>query len=128
MLNIFGLALGMATALLIGLWVYYQYSFDTFLPESESVYRVQRNFDSNGDTLTFQTTSFALARALHNQIPDIEYVAMSDWMGSHGLMAGNKKLYQNGAIAGQDFFKIFQFPFIKGSADAVDLLPKNRTE
>ena len=118
-LNISGLAIGMAVALLIGLWVHDQYSYDKFLPGYQSVYRVQRNFNSNGDTLKFQTTSFALAEALHNQIPEIEYVVLSDWMGSHGLMAGDKKLSQNGGIVGEDFFKIFQFPFIKGNANNV---------
>jgi putative ABC transport system permease protein len=67
-LNVLGLAIGMAIALLIGLWVYDQYSFDKFLPEYQSVYRVQRNFNSNGDTLTFQTTSLKLADALRKQI------------------------------------------------------------
>ncbi len=112
-----GLAIGMAVALLIGLWVYDQYSFDKFLPEYESVYRVQRNFNSNGDTLTFQTTSLKLADALRNQVPEIEYVAESDWIGEHGLMVGDKKLYVDGAIAGTDFLKIFQYPFIKGNAN-----------
>ncbi|MEO7045905.1 MAG: ABC transporter permease, partial [Ferruginibacter sp.] len=118
-LNIAGLAIGMAVALVIGLWVYDQYSYDKYLPEYQSVYRVQRNFDSNGDTLTFQTTSLKLADALRTQIPEIEYVAESDWMDQHGLMAGNKKLYTAGAIAGTDFFKIFQYPFIKGNAGSV---------
>ena len=116
-LNVAGLAIGMAVALLIGLWVYNQYSFDKFLPEYQSVYRVQRNFNSNGDTLTFQTTSLKLADALRTQIPEIEYVAESDWMGDHGLIVGDKKLYIDGAIAGTDFFKIFQYPFVKGNAD-----------
>ena len=39
-LNVVGLAIGMAVALLIGLWVYDQYSYDKFLPEYQSVYRV----------------------------------------------------------------------------------------
>jgi ABC-type antimicrobial peptide transport system permease subunit len=116
-LNVLGLATGMAVALLIGLWVYDQYSYDKFLPEYKSVYRVQRNFDSNGDTLTFQTTSLKLAEALRNQIPEIEYVAESDWMGEHGLMVGDKKLYQRGAIAGTDFLKILKYPFIKGNVN-----------
>ncbi len=116
-LNIIGLAAGMAVALLIGLWVYNQYSYDKFLPEYQSVYRVQRNFDSNGDTLTFQTTSLKLADALRNQVPEIEYVAESDWMGEHGLRIGDKKLYQKGAIAGTDFLKILQYPFIKGDVN-----------
>src|SRR5678815_2867879 len=79
-LNVLGLAIGIAVALLIGLWVYYQRSFDKFLPGYESIYRVQRNFDSNGDTLTFLTTSLKLADALQKQIPEIEFVAESDWM------------------------------------------------
>jgi len=118
-LNITGLAIGMAVALLIGLWVYEQYSFDKFLPEYQSVYRVQRNFNSNGDTLTFQTTSLKLADALRTQIPEIEYVAESDWTGNHGLIVGDKKLYVNGAIAGTDIFKIFQYSFIEGNANTV---------
>src|SRR6266542_6115014 len=116
-LNVLGLAIGMAVALLIGLWVYYQSSFDKFLPEYKSIYRVQRNFDSNGYTLTFQTTSLKLAEALRTQIPEIQYVAESYWMGSHGLNVGDKKLYLNGAVAGTDFLKIFQFPFIQGNAN-----------
>lgn len=116
-LNVFGLAIGMAVALLIGLWVHHQYSYDKFLPEYQSIYRVQRNYDSNGDTLTFQTTSLKLADALRNQIPEIEYVAESDWFGNHGLTVGEKRLYSVGAMPGVDFFKIFQFSFVKGSAE-----------
>lgn len=118
-LNVLGLATGMAVALLIGLWVYDQYSFDKFLPEYQSVYRVQRNFNSNGDTLTFQTTSLKLADALRTQIPEIAYVAESDWTSNHGLIVGDKKLYITGAIAGTDIFKILQYPFIKGNAGTV---------
>lgn len=116
-LNVLGLATGMAVALLIGLWVYNQYAYDKFLPEYKSVYRVQRNFDSNGDTLTFQTTSLKLADALRRQIPEIQYATECDWISEHGLMAGEKKLYSRGAIAGNDFLKIFQYPFIKGNAN-----------
>ena len=116
-LNISGLAIGMAVALLIGLWVYNQYSYDKFLPGYQSVYRVQRNFDSNGDTLTFQTTSLKLADALRTQIPEIEYVAESDWTGSHGLNVGDKKLYVNGAISGTNIFKIFQYSFLQGNVN-----------
>ena len=119
LLNVLGLATGMAVALLIGLWVYDQYSYDKFLPGYQSLYRVQRNYDSNGDTLTFQTTSLRLADALRSQVPEIQYVAESDWMGQHGLMVGDKKLFINGAQAGTDFLKMFQYPFIYGNANTV---------
>ena len=118
-LNVTGLAIGMAVAFLIALWVYYQYSFDKFLPEYQSVYRVQRNFNGNGDTLTFPTNSLKLADALRTQIPEIEYVAESDWTRNHGLVVGDKKLYVNGAISGTDIFKILQYPFLEGNANSV---------
>ncbi|MDO6435160.1 ABC transporter permease [Flavitalea sp. BT771] len=118
-LNILGLAIGMGVALLIGLWVYDQYSYDRSLPDNERLYRVQRNFDSNGDTLTFLTTSLKLAEVLRTQIPEIEYVAESDWMGSHGLMAGDRKIYQAGGTVGSDFLKMFQFPLVQGNAGVI---------
>ena len=116
-LNVVGLATGMAVALLIGLWVYDQYSYDKFLPQYQSVCRVQRNFNSNGDTLTFQTTSLKLADALQKQIPEIQYVAESDWISEHGLRVGDKKLYLGGAIAGTNFLKILQYPFVEGNVN-----------
>jgi len=116
-LNIAGLAIGMAVALLIGLWVYNQYSYDKFLPEYQSAYRVQRNFDSNGDTLTFRSTSLKLVEALRNQVPEIQYTAEAQLYGQHGLMVGDKKLYPVGAIAGPDFLKILQYPFAEGDAN-----------
>lgn len=118
-INIMGLAAGMAVALLIGLWVNYQYSFDKYLPNYGQSYQVRRNFNSNGDTLTFSSTSLKLADALRNNYPEIEYVAETDGGREHGLMVGNTKLLLSGKQAGADFFKIFSFPFVEGNADGL---------
>ncbi len=116
-LNVLGLSIGMAVALLIGLWVYNQYSYDKFLPGYQSAYRVQRNFDSNGDTLTFRSTSLKLGEALRSQVPEIQYVADGQLYGQYGLTVGEKKLYPTGAIAGTDFLKILQYPFVEGNVN-----------
>jgi putative ABC transport system permease protein len=118
-INILGLASGMAVALLIGLWVYHEYSYDKFLPGYQQIYKVQRNFNSNGEILTFSTTSLKLANTLRSEIPEIEYVAESDWMVRHGLMVGDKKIYISGAQIGGDFLKMFRYPLIKGNANNV---------
>ncbi|WP_461133662.1 ABC transporter permease [Spirosoma lituiforme] len=115
-INIAGLSVGMAVAMLIGLWVRHEYSYDKFLPNYEQLYQVRRNFNSNGDTLTFTSTSLKLADALRNQIPEIEHVAESDYIGSHGLRVGDKKIYVDGAQIGSDFLKMFQYPLIEGEA------------
>src|SRR5689334_11261012 len=116
-INIFGLAIGMAVALLIGLWVYNEYSFDKFLPGHQSVYQVRRNFDANGDTLNFTSTSLKLADILRKDIPELEYVVESDWGGSHVLAVDEKKLYLKGFQSQSDFLKVFQYPFKYGNAN-----------
>jgi ABC-type antimicrobial peptide transport system permease subunit len=114
-INVLGLAAGMAVALIIGLWVYKEYSYDKFLPDYQRLYRVQRNFNSNGDILTFATTSLKLAETLRAQVPEIEYVAESDWFGLHGLAVGDKKFLLGGGITGNDFLKMFQYPMLEGN-------------
>jgi ABC-type antimicrobial peptide transport system permease subunit len=118
-LNILGLATGMAVALIIGLWVYYQYSYDRFLPGYENVYQVYYRTTGNDSIYTQNSVAYPLADVLKKDIPGIKYVAQTDWISSHGLVAGEKKLYENGAMAGSDFLKIFQYDLIKGSAENV---------
>ncbi|PWK78872.1 putative permease [Mucilaginibacter oryzae] len=113
-INILGLAAGMAVALMIALWVSNEYSYDKFLPNADRVYQVRRNFNSNGETLTFNTTSLKLADVLKT-LPEVEYVASTDWGGTHGLMVGDKKLSIDGVQAGSDFLKMFEYNFLQGS-------------
>src|ERR1700679_826231 len=71
-LNILGLAIGMAVALTIGLWAYYQYSYDRFLPGYADCYQVRYKIDIGGDISTINATSLPLAKALQHDIPEIK--------------------------------------------------------
>jgi putative ABC transport system permease protein len=121
MLNIFGLAAGMAVALLIGLWVINQYSYDRFLPGYKQLYQVEMNLTSQHNGTSTQTSiALPLTDVLKKEIPGIQYVAEADNIGrmNHGLLVGDKKLYMEGGAVGPEFFKIFQYPFIKGNANS----------
>jgi hypothetical protein len=67
-LNILGLAAGMEVALLIGLWVHNEYSYNVFLPHAEQLYQVQLNATNNGELCTFNSTSLALADGLRSEV------------------------------------------------------------
>ena len=119
-LNIVGLAAGMAVALLIGLWVTNQYSYDRFLPGYKQLYQVEMNLTSQHNGTSTQTSiALPLTDVLKKEIPGIKYVAESDGLGlmNHGLLVGDKKLYMGGGAAGADFFKMFQYPFVKGNSN-----------
>ncbi|WP_431210255.1 ABC transporter permease [Puia sp. P3] len=87
--NIMGLAIGMAVALVIGLWVVYQYSYDRQLPGFQRVAQVHTRSVRNGEASQNNGTVQPLAEALRKEVPGIRYVAHTDWMGTHGLTAGN---------------------------------------
>jgi putative ABC transport system permease protein len=115
-LNILGLAMGMAVALLIGLWVFNEYSYNKFLPESDRLYQVRRNYYGNGDTANFIGASLKLADALRKEIPDLSNVAETDFFGSHGLQAGDKKLYIKGGQTNLNFLNMFSFSMLRGNS------------
>ena len=113
-LNILGLSIGMAVALLIGLWVEYQYSYDRFLPNAGQIYQAHLRYVNNGEGGEMAATPIQLTAALRNEIPGVRYAAHTDWMGNHDLLVGDKKLFLPGAQAEEDFFKIFRYPVLKG--------------
>lgn len=116
-LNILGLATGMGVALLIGLWVYHQYSYDRFLPGYQQVYGVRIKYTDNGVRGVGPATPLPLTEAIKRDIPGVRNVVQTDWTNGHLLSTGDKKVFQTGLMAGTDFFRIFQYPFVKGSAD-----------
>lgn len=121
-LNIVGLATGMAVALLIGLWVFNQLSYDRFLPNYKQAYAVKVNYTNpQVGTNTSDAVALPLAGVLRAAIPGIKYVAEADLVDfpSHDFMVGDKKLIINGGTVAPDFLKIFQYPLIKGNVNTV---------
>ena len=117
--NILGLAVGMAVALIIGLWVQYHLSYDRFLPDFGQAYRAMVRSSPNGVTGVGEASCLPLADAIRRDVPEVKYVAQADFGGQHSLMTGDKKLYSTGLFAGEDFLKIFRYPLLRGNAKDV---------
>ncbi len=117
-LNIAGLATGMAVALLIGLWVYSQYSYDRFLPGYNQLYQVKLNFFHSGEVVTQTGSAMPLVNEL-KKYPEVRYASERGWAGSHSLVVGDKKLRASGSAIGSDFLRIFPYPLVKGNVNSV---------
>jgi ABC-type antimicrobial peptide transport system permease subunit len=130
LLNICGLAIGMAVALLIGLWVYYQYSYDRFLPGYDEAYQVKYNYGSNGEVNTQDQVPIPLAAAMKKDVPGIEHIALTFSSAAYGplsqtLSVGDKNLGPTGFATESDFLKIFKYPLLEGTADNVLSNPRS---
>ncbi|MGB2846080.1 MAG: ABC transporter permease, partial [Saprospiraceae bacterium] len=115
-INITGLAVGLAVAMLIGLWIRFEYSFGREHANMDQIYNVVTNgIDSkSGFKYTTHATPLPLYVACKDQIPEVKYSAIVNWGGNNGLMVKDKKLIRNGTEVSKDFFKIFRFKFLQG--------------
>lgn len=96
-INISGLAIGMAVALLIGLWIADECSYEKYNPGYDHIARVMQHQVLNGQTFTTKAVPLPLASALRasygNACPQ---VVLSQWTQEHILAYGDKKLTQRG--------------------------------
>lgn len=107
--------MGLAVAMLIGLWIRFEYSFGREHANMDQIYNVVTNgIDSkSGFKYTTQATPLPLYVACKDQIPEVKYSAIVNWGGNNGLMVKDKKLIRNGTEVSKDFLKYSDLNFCK---------------
>jgi putative ABC transport system permease protein len=70
-LNITGMAIGMACSILLLLWVQYQFSYDRFYKSADRLYRVLERHYADGKLQQTALTTYPLAPALKEAYPEI---------------------------------------------------------
>ena len=114
-LNIFGLAIGIACAGLIFLWVEDELSYDQFLSKKDRLYYVPTNQTYEGKVGTFFATPIPLAPAMAREIPGIEKTCrLRNWESLFSV--GDKTIYEQGTWADSTIFDLFDLSFEEGSA------------
>ncbi len=125
-INIFGLSIGIATAILIFMIVKFELSFDNFHNRSEDIYRIVTKSVYNGVEDYTPGTPLPMRQALSDEFPDLEEVALIsiDW----GVQVDANEQDENNArrvreddgvfFAEPSFFRIFNFPWKVGRAES----------
>lgn len=95
--NIAGLSVGMAVAILIGLWIWDELSFDQYHENYNRIAQVEQHLKNNGEINTWAATPYPLANELRkNYGSNFKSVAMATGWGNHLLSLGDKKLNKMG--------------------------------
>ena len=116
-LNIAGLAIGIACASLIFLWVQDELTYNHNFEKRDVLYKVYENQTYNGKTSTFFGTPGPMAKAMKAEIPGVKNVARLTGDGDQALFAlGEKAITEKGNWADPEIFSMLQLPFAKGSA------------
>ena len=114
--NILGLAIGMACAIFILLWVYDELTYDRFQKNYDNIYQVIANRDFNNQVFTDRSMAMPLASALENSSPQIKHAAVTTYQQQKVLTFNNNKIKKEGYVVSNHFFDIFSWEFVKGNA------------
>jgi putative ABC transport system permease protein len=120
-INIGGLAVGMAVAMLIGLWMYTELSFDKNIPNHDRIAQVMQNQWINNETDTWNSQAYPLGAMLRNEYDgDFKYVIMSSWTGGHIFSVGDKNLKVSGNFMEPGITDMLSLKMIKGSKNGLN--------
>ncbi|QHW01325.1 FtsX-like permease family protein [Spirosoma endbachense] len=113
-INIGGLAVGMAVAMLIGLWITDEVSANKHYKNYETLYQVKMNQTFDGRRGTQDAIPFPLGDELKAKYPDFKATAMCDWGSNRSLVVGNQKFLKDGHYIGQDAIDMFSLQVLNG--------------
>jgi ABC-type antimicrobial peptide transport system permease subunit len=113
-INISGLALGMACSILIILWVQNELNMDGFHQNGKNIYIViERQYYDNKVTGQYNVPG-VLANEMKKVFPEVQYATGMDQGDENTFQVGEKILKIKGVAADSDFFKIFSYKLLAG--------------
>jgi putative ABC transport system permease protein len=116
-INIAGLATGMAVAIIIGLWIYDEVGANRHFKNHDSVYQVMMNQTFDGVRGSQMALPYPIGEELKIRYPDLKAVAMCDWGQPHSIVYGEKKISKMGHFIGEDAVSMFSLKILEGSKD-----------
>ena len=119
-INISGLAIGMAVAILIGLWIWDEISYNKSFENYDSIGLMMQNQESNGKIHTFNAMPEPLAPELRNRYGNnFKYVISSSWTGDHIISSGQKNLSKRGIYMQAEAPHMLTLKMLAGTRDGL---------
>ena len=117
LINITGLAIGVASCLLISMFVKDEFTYDSWHRNGENIYRITTVPKDQDKTVVMQGTSYPEAEVYANEIPEVKNFARIRGEGAT-VKLDDTYLDEKGLIfTDKGFFEIFDFDVVYGSLD-----------
>ena len=118
-INIVGLAIGMASAIIILLWIQNEVSYEQFHEKKDRIYEAWNRASFNGNSTSWNNTPKPLAAALQSDLPEIEQTTRVNWSNNFVFKIGEKQFFAQGNQVDSNFLQVFSFPLVEGEASTV---------
>ncbi|WP_192348971.1 ABC transporter permease [Algoriphagus sp. Y33] len=115
-INILGLALGIATCLVISLYVIEEFSYDRFFKDSDRIFRVTLDAKIGEQTLSEASVMAPVAETFKAEIPEVQVSTRVLNLHSNTKVRIGDKVIRKGntAFVDPNFFEVFDLPFASG--------------
>jgi ABC-type antimicrobial peptide transport system permease subunit len=114
-INIVGLAIGMASAMLILLWVQNEMSYDRFYKKSDRLYIAYNKDIFDGEVRCWNTTPKILVPTLKKDYPEVEAATRVNWNFVFIFKIGEKTIKAGGTMTDPAFLTMFDLPMLQGN-------------
>ena len=117
-INIAGLAIGMAACIMILLYVRYERNYDAWLPDAENTYQFQAWYPrgpANGEPMFFQMSSYVAKDAIKKDFPQVERVGYALSSSPVIMKDGQASTADDYVFTDDDFLKVVKLPLISGT-------------
>lgn len=119
LLNLLGLATGLACALLIYLWVSDELQVDHFFKNDDRLYRIMENRVKTDGIWTAPSSPGPMADAMKADFPEVQYAVTERRPSDHTLSIPQKDIIASGKFTGKDFFQVFSYELLYGNPGQV---------
>lgn len=120
-INIGGLALGMATAVLLLLWVQNESRFDAYHQKADQIYRINTHLKMDDkETWHWSSTPLKLVESLKAAVPEVEAATRLNMPYGDFTFNVNNAIFgeKKAAFVDKNWFEIFDYQFVKGNAQS----------
>ena len=115
-LSIAGLSIGIAIALLIGIWGFHEFSFDNYHKNGDRIYRICRQGFLNNELVQLGSDFGPVSVVAKERFPEIEDITRLKHLTKVVVNVNNENTYEEGIFAAdKNFFSFFSFTLEKGN-------------
>ncbi len=119
-INITGLSVGMAVAMLIGLWIWDELSFNKTFEHYNRLAAVMQHQTFNGETGTQYSLPYLMGDELKKSYgSDFKHISMASWTNDHILAFGEKKITKSGNYYEPQVTEMLSLNMLKGTRSAL---------
>ncbi|WP_316832039.1 ABC transporter permease [Pedobacter aquatilis] len=115
LINVGGLAIGLASCMILLLYVAYEWSFDKQFTNHEKTYVVYQSVVANSKTFSWSWTPNVMAAEVQEKFPGVKYASRSTYPRPNLVAVGDKKISSRVVFADPNFLKILDYNFLTGN-------------